>query len=123
MPFEKRAEPAVGFKHRPLQFEGPDPRSLVGFNRGKIIEYSNWRGVLDDYAWFLVCGSNLIEEDFANSGRTLNVHAGLIPAVRGLDAFKWAILNNLPLGNTLHKIDSCTNSGEIMCHLPTPVFP
>ncbi|WP_299868283.1 formyltransferase family protein [uncultured Hoeflea sp.] len=123
MPFKKRPERAVEFKHRPAQFEGPDPRSLAAFNGGKIIQYSEWRDVLDDYEWFLVCGSNLIEADFANSGRILNVHAGLIPSVRGLDSFKWAILNGMPLGNTLHKIDDRADAGEILFHLPTPVFP
>ena len=123
MPFTKRPERPVKFNHRPAQFEGPSPQSLVELNDGKIINYENWKNVLDDYQYFIVCGSNLIEPDFANCGRILNVHAGLIPAVRGLDSFKWAILNNLPLGNTLHKIDDRADAGEILFHLPTPVFP
>ncbi|MCF6271813.1 MAG: hypothetical protein L3J37_01295 [Rhodobacteraceae bacterium] len=123
MPFVKRPERAVAFKHRPPQFEGADPRSLAAFSGGIVVEYSEWRNVLNDYDWFLVCGSNLIEADFANSGRILNVHAGLIPSVRGLDSFKWAILHNMPLGNTLHKINELADAGEVLFHLPTPVFP
>lgn len=122
MPFVKRPEREVAFRHRPAQFEGADPRSLAAFNGGKVMDYDRWRNVLKEYDWFLVCGSNLIEADFANSGRILNVHAGLIPSVRGLDSFKWAILNGLPLGNTLHKIDEHADAGEILFHLPTPVF-
>ncbi|MDH1657964.1 formyltransferase family protein [Pseudomonas mosselii] len=122
MPFTKRPERTVAFQHRPSQFEGPDPRSLVAFNGGKIIEYEHWRALTKSYQWFLVCGSNLIEPEFSNCGRILNVHAGLIPSVRGLDSFKWAILNGLPLGNTLHKIDEHADAGEVLYHLPTPVF-
>ena len=42
--------------------------------------------------------------------------------MRGLDSFKWAILKDLPLGNTLHVIDEHADAGEVIHHLPTPVF-
>jgi phosphoribosylglycinamide formyltransferase-1 len=122
MPFTKRPERPVQFQHRPSQFNGPTPSSLTKFNGGKIIQYTDWRNILENYDWFIVCGSNLIEAEFANSGRILNAHSGLIPSVRGLDSFKWAILNHRPLGNTLHKIDERADVGEVMFHLPTPVF-
>lgn len=121
-PFNKRPERSVLFKHRPPQFEGASPRSLAQYNGGRIINYSDWQNIIDDYDWFVVCGANLIEKDFANSGKILNVHAGLIPAARGLDSFKWSILNNIPLGNTLHKIDEDADAGEVLCHLITPIF-
>lgn len=123
MPFTRRPERKVAFQHRPFQFEGPGPHSLAALTGGKVMEYAQWRAVLENYDWFIVCGSNLIEADFAKKGRILNVHAGLIPSVRGLDAFKWAILNGLPMGNTLHKIDDKADAGEIIAHLQTPIFP
>jgi phosphoribosylglycinamide formyltransferase 1 len=123
MPFVPRPERPVAFKHRPPQFQGPDPRSLTAFNGGRVLPYEDWPRVLTEYDWFIVCGSNIIEPDFANSGKILNVHAGLIPSVRGLDSFKWAILNHYPLGNTLHKIDDQADAGEVIYHLSTPVFP
>ncbi|WP_352878975.1 formyltransferase family protein [Mesorhizobium sp. M0959] len=46
----------------------------------------------------------------------------LIPAVRGLDVFKWAILTGQPLGNTLHRINAETDAGEILAHMTTPIF-
>lgn len=122
MPFTRRPERAVLLAHRPSQFEGPDPRSLAAFSGGAVHPYSDWRDVLNRYDNFLVCGSNLIEPEFANSGKVLNVHAGLIPAVRGLDSFKWAILRGDPLGNTLHRIDAEADAGEVLAHLETPVF-
>lgn len=123
MPFTKRPERKVAFQHRPPQFEGPDPRSLAALNGGEILPYSDWRDSVGRYDYFIICGSNLIEPDFSKSAPILNVHSGLIPSVRGLDSFKWAILNKLPLGNTLHRIDDQADAGEIISHLPTPVFP
>ena len=110
------------FQHRPPQFEGPSPQALAHLSGGTVHPYSQWEALLSDYDYFLVCGSNLIEPDFANCGKVLNVHAGLIPRVRGLDSFKWAILKGLPLGNTLHFIDSEPDAGEVVAHLITPLF-
>jgi phosphoribosylglycinamide formyltransferase-1 len=122
MPFERRPEREVVFQHRPFQFCGPAPQSLAGYAGSKTFAYEQWRSVLGEYDHFIVCGSNLIETDFANSGKVLNVHAGLIPAVRGLDSFKWAIFDGKPLGNTLHIIDENTDAGEVLGHCRTPVF-
>lgn len=123
MPFLPRPAREVLFQHRPPQFEGPSPQALAGLSGGVAHAYERWPSLLDRYDYFLVCGSNLIEPDFANCGKVLNVHAGLIPLVRGLDSFKWAILKGLPLGNTLHVIDSETDAGEVVAHMATPVFP
>ena len=41
---------------------------------------------------------------------------------RGLDCFKWSILNNQILGNTLHFIDEEVDSGKIIYHKKTPIF-
>jgi phosphoribosylglycinamide formyltransferase-1 len=121
-PFTPRPERAVAFAHRPPQFIGAHPRALAAFNGGRVFAYEQWPALLDDYDHFIVCGSNLIEAEFANSGRILNVHAGLIPAVRGLDSFKWAIHDAQPLGNTLHAIDEKADAGRVLAHLPTPIF-
>lgn len=121
-PFTPRPERAVAFAHRPPQFAGADARALAAYNGGQVFPYAQWPTLLDAYDHFIVCGSNLIEPGFANSGRILNVHAGLIPAVRGLDSFKWAIHDAQPLGNTLHVIDEQADAGRVIAHLPTPVF-
>lgn len=122
-PFSRRPERTVAVQHRPMQFEGPDPRSLAALGGGCVLDYGQWREVVDEYDYFLVCGSNLLEPDFAKCRKILNVHAGLIPAARGLDSFKWAIHEGVALGNTLHVIDENTDAGEIKYHLHTPAFP
>lgn len=122
MPFKRRPERDVAFNHRPFQFEGPDPRSLASLCGGSIIDYKDWKEVLDDYDFFLICGSNLIDEGFSSCGKILNSHAGLIPICRGLDSFKWAILRSEKIGNTLHIINNEADSGEIIHQLATPLY-
>lgn len=122
MPFSMREKREVLFSHRPEQFLGPSPRQLSALSGGTIYPYADWPVLVDKYDYFLVCGSNLIEAEFANSGKILNVHSGLIPAVRGLDAFKWTILDQQPLGNTLHYIDERADAGKIIASKNTPVF-
>jgi len=122
MPFRSRTKRHVLFEHRPAQTVGPEPRSLAGYTSGQIYPYDFWSKLVAEYDFFIVCGSNIIGEEFARCGKILNVHAGLIPAVRGLDSFKWAILKRLPLGNTLHRIDAQVDAGEVLALCPTPVF-
>jgi phosphoribosylglycinamide formyltransferase-1 len=122
MPFVERARRQTLFRHRPAQFEGPNPSSLAGLCGGTVHDYADWRKIADRYDHFILCGANLVEAEFASACRILNVHAGLIPAVRGLDAFKWAILEKERLGNTLHRIDEQPDLGEVLAHLVTPVF-
>lgn len=122
MPFVERPQREVVFAHRPHQFEGATLREIAAFVDAKVIAYDKYKEVMDAYDWFIVCGSNLIEEDFARSGKILNCHSGLIPESRGLDAFKWAILNGRKIGNTLHVIDEEADKGEVKAHLETPLF-
>ncbi|QJB69744.1 formyltransferase family protein [Parasphingorhabdus halotolerans] len=122
MPFIERPGREVAFQHRPEQFVGVAPRTLAAAYDRVVHDYDNWQQVLDQYDQFIVCGSNLIEREFANSGKILNCHSGLIPAVRGLDSFKWAILNQSPIGNTLHQLDEYADAGVVLAHSRTPIY-
>jgi phosphoribosylglycinamide formyltransferase-1 len=59
---------------------------------------------------------------FVRGKKIINCHPGILPAVRGLDAFKWTIYEMKPLGVTLHYIDEEVDSGEIISVIPTPIF-
>jgi folate-dependent phosphoribosylglycinamide formyltransferase PurN len=52
----------------------------------------------------------------------LNLHPGLIPQVRGLDAMLWAIRGDLPLGVTAHLIDERVDAGTVLTRREIPVF-
>lgn len=43
-----------------------------------------------------------------------NSHPGYIPNCRGLDAFKWAIYDNQPIGVTTHLIGEYVDAGYII---------
>nr|WP_279231358.1 formyltransferase family protein [Thermus altitudinis] len=52
----------------------------------------------------------------------LNLHPGLIPEVRGLDAMLWSIYHDIPLGVTAHLIDERVDAGRILIREEVPVY-
>lgn len=107
--------------HRPFQFEGPNYKELSKFYGIEYCEFDNIKTFKNlDVA--LVCGSSLINKKLIKKNFIINCHSGLIPLRRGLDSFKWAILNKEPIGNTLHYIDKSVDHGKIISHKITPLF-
>lgn len=122
MPFSPRPKRDVLFAHRPEQFVGVGARQLAKAHGFHMHPYEDWREHEAQYDYFIVCGSNLIDAEFAETGKILNVHSGLIPSVRGLDSFKWAILRGDLMGNSLHIIDKEADAGQVLAHVPTPLY-
>ena len=44
----------------------------------------------------------------------VNIHPGILPAYRGCSCVEWAILNDYPVGNTAHFMDSGYDTGPII---------
>lgn len=122
VPFKSRPERDVLLPHRPRQFEGPKTRALAESYDLPFHDYERRYDVLEESDYLIVCGANILEPVFANSGKILNCHSGLIPLVRGLDSFKWAILDGRPIGNTLHIIDEFADAGHVLHQVKTPIF-
>jgi phosphoribosylglycinamide formyltransferase-1 len=122
-PFKSRPSREVLFQHRPSQLTGPAPSSVANRFSLNILPIEDWRSFRSDFEFFLVCGSGLIDPEFCQTARIVNCHPGLIPQCRGLDAFKWAIHDDLPIGNTLHFIDHQVDLGEVFHHQITDIFP
>lgn len=72
---------------------------------------------------YLVCGAGILPQKLIQTKKVVNCHPGYIPLARGLDAFKWAIVENLPLGVTSHIIGSEVDAGEIIQRVEVPMFP
>lgn len=53
----------------------------------------------------------------------LNLHPGLIPEARGLDAMLWSIYQGIPLGVTAHLIDEHIDAGRIVLRERINVYP
>ena len=122
-PFKSRPSRDVLFQHRPSQLTGPAPSSLASRFSLNTLSIEDWQSFRGDFEFFLVCGSGLIDPEFCQTARIVNCHPGLIPQSRGLDAFKWAIHDDLPIGNTLHFIDHQVDLGEVFHHQITDIFP
>lgn len=71
---------------------------------------------------YLTCIAKIIPGAFISGRTILNCHPGLLPHNRGVDAFKWCILNGWPFGVTLHVINEKIDSGIILARLRVPVL-
>lgn len=71
-------------------------------------------GLAPDY---LICGGcGIVPDDLIKnmSGRVLNAHPGILPDFRGLDPILWALNQRMPIGATLHFVDSTLDTGPII---------
>jgi folate-dependent phosphoribosylglycinamide formyltransferase PurN len=89
------------------------------------VEYRVWDGKSkvshkDDF--IIIAGAGIIDPSLFGSVPILNVHPGIIPLVRGLDAYKWAIYNGHPLGISLHIISKEVDKGNLLTIKKTPIF-
>lgn len=126
LPFVQRPAREIVFAHRPDMSTGAPTRDIAKAMAASFIACDSPADIPPDGAdLFLILGAGLLPGDFvsATRGRVLNAHPGIIPLVRGLDAFKWAIHDRMPLGNTLHYIDEEADAGDVVAVLRTPVFP
>lgn len=64
---------------------------------------------------FLICGATFLPDSFIETYKIINSHPGYIPQMRGLDSFKWAIYEDLPIGVSTHIINkNYIDTGEII---------
>jgi len=123
IPFNNRPSREVLFNHRPFQFEGPSPQDLAKSIGAEILNLSDFKETFTSTEDFLVVGGGgILGPHLTTRYAIINAHPGLIPSSRGLDAFKWAIYNKIPLGITIHQIDQEVDMGKVIHHEPTPVF-
>jgi phosphoribosylglycinamide formyltransferase-1 len=125
LPFVQRAPRQIVFAHRPDMSMGAHSRDVAEAVGASYEKVSGPEQIAHDAAdLFLILGAGLLPPAFVSGtlGRVVNAHPGIIPIVRGLDAFKWAIVDGMPIGNTLHFIDEEADAGEVLGVEPTPLF-
>jgi len=69
----------------------------------------------------LIAGAGLLPVELLSKINFINVHPGYLPYARGLDAFKWSLLQNLPIGVTAHLLGQEVDSGVLIHRLR--IFP
>ena len=122
LPFTPRSKREVLFQHRPDQEQSVHTRELAQFHDIEFLPctYDRIQDVAD---YYLVAGAGIFSASAIGRKKIINAHPGIIPCARGLDAFKWTILDQMPLGVTLHYIDPEVDAGETIAIFETPIFP
>ncbi len=112
--YKKSYQPLI--EHRPDMFFGiPEIAKVCGAFDYSYVEQPDY-GILvperDDVV--LVCGAGLLPDRLVATRQVVNAHPGLIPYSRGLDALKWAIWADMPIGVSTHVIGPEIDAGEII---------
>jgi phosphoribosylglycinamide formyltransferase-1 len=122
LPYKPRKERVTLFPHRPNQTEAVAPEVIAEKHNITYIKCENDTDIDDSCELYLILGAGIISSKAILGKKIINCHPGIIPACRGLDAFKWAIYNMQPLGITLHYIDEKVDAGEIISVIATNVY-
>ena len=74
--------------------------------------------ILTEYKpdYIILGGTRILKEHIINKAKfgVLNAHPAILPKYQGLDCVAWSILNNDPVGVTVHLIDTGVDSGPII---------
>ena len=122
LPFVPRPPRRVLFQHRPDQAQAADPAELCAAVGADYVPLESDTQIDNGCDIYLAAAGKLLSGECLRGKRVLNAHPGIIPAVRGLDAFRWAIYDGQPVGVTLHFIDERIDEGTVVSVIQTPVF-
>ncbi|MBB1421382.1 formyl transferase [Pseudoalteromonas sp. SG43-7] len=128
-PFKLRPHEARPFEERPYQIIPLDIKAFCKAAGVDYIEMNGWdkesAAVLahkynkPDYLITVI--AKIIPQHFIKDHIIINAHPGLLPENRGIDAFKWSIVNKQPIGISLHVINKHIDAGRILKTLTVPI--
>jgi phosphoribosylglycinamide formyltransferase-1 len=121
LPFVPRPSRRVLLAHRPAQDRSVGTGELAARHGLDFLRVS-YESIPDVADYYVVAGAGILKASAIGNKKIVNVHPGIIPAARGLDAFKWSIFDGVPLGVTLHVIDAEVDAGETIAIVKTPIF-
>jgi phosphoribosylglycinamide formyltransferase-1 len=75
-----------------------------------------------NYSNIIISGAGILPNSLCKNHKVINAHPGFLPYSKGLDAFKWAIYNNHPIGVTTHFISDKADEGLLIEKREVPVF-
>ena len=122
LPFVERKPREVLINHRPNQIEAIAPQEIAYKHQIEFSICQKDTDIDNSCDLYIITGSGIISSECILGKKIINCHPGIIPSVRGLDAFKWTIFDMKPLGVTIHYIDSKVDEGEIIAVIPTEVY-
>jgi len=121
LPYTQRPDRPVLIPHRPKQVDAITTEDLAIGNNLSFVRYDG-KSELSKCDFYLITGAGVLPPSVVKGKQIINAHPGVIPSARGLDAFKWSIYNQIPLGITLHYIDAEVDAGQIITIVRTPVY-
>ena len=113
--------------HRPLI-----PIDITPEHFSKRFKYSFQKVEIDNIAnvvgdrkkdIILIGGSGILPKDVVQLGNIINAHPSWLPYIRGLDALKWAIYFDKPIGVTSHIISDEVDAGLLIKRELVPLYP
>lgn len=115
IPWQHRQPHRPIFDHRP---KDPFPIAPLNLAFQLCLEYvyafDLTADLLQEFDKILIGGCGIITEKITSRFSIINAHPGYLPNVRGLDAFKWAVLEQQPIGVTTHIIDAGIDQGILI---------
>lgn len=121
MHYKKKFKPI--YEHRPQVVYEIYPDELaknLGYQFCKGNGYEEFDGLKGNI--ILVCGAGIIPNNIVEGNMIINAHPGYIPYARGLDALKWAIVEDEPIGVTTHLLGNEIDAGEIISRIKIPIY-
>lgn len=115
IPFRYQKKKFPIYQHRPeMNFMIPDMEIFC-----KNLGYQYIVGELESFEIekgriVLIAGAGILADEFVKEHVVLNAHPGYIPECRGLDAFKWAIVEDKPIGVTTHLVGDYIDAGLVI---------
>lgn len=111
--YQKKHFPII--QHRPeMHFRIPETDELC-FNLGYRYEVGELESFnIDKERIVLIAGAGILPKEFVDRHIIINAHPGYIPNCRGLDAFKWAIAEQQPVGVTTHILGGVIDAGTVI---------
>lgn len=122
LPFNPRKPRTTLINHRPNQTVSVDLETIGRKHGINVIECENDQEIHVGEEYYLVLGAGILSPECVKNKKIVNCHPGIIPSVRGLDSFKYSILNSVRLGVSLHYIDEKVDAGELISTRETNVY-
>lgn len=117
--YKKQYSPLI--EHRPVTY-GTNTRELCKNLGYGYREFDEVFPCFEKGTIILIAGAGFIPDEIIQNNTIINAHPGYIPDVRGLDALKWAIIEEKPIGCTTHILGDEIDAGMIIERKEVPIL-
>lgn len=126
IPWVQRKNYVPIFKHRPskkvaVSLDQMCERLNLKSSRVELIDLNPFF-TENHFDHILIGGAGILPEDLAKNHKVINAHPGYLPNMKGLDAFKWAIYQQQPIGVSTHYISDKADEGLLIDKKLIPIY-